>query len=605
LEDRVLPSVSVTSSFKGLDTNDAGGIIEPPDTIAAAGPNHIVEIVNSNIAFYNKSNGQQVFTTDLGTFFAPVDSVDFLLSDVYVTYDEQVGKWFVSTMDIDFDNLVSYFDFAISNDSDPTHGFSEMHQIDDTEISPRTGEQLFTDFPRVGWNADAYVVSFDMFGFFTEFPYNVQLLTINKSSVTDGNPATLSYTQVDRPAPNSTMVPATMHGSKPGDPMWFVEEKGLEQNGDYHHLRIVKETNVLSPTPTFKDYYLSVAPYTITPFPSDPNAQITTAIDTRILSVDWRTNNMAVSQSVGLSKDTVVHARWYEIGTGGTAPTLIQQGSISRGPTTHTFMPAVALGTDGSIGMTFIESGDTENMSMYVTGRLSTDKLGSMQKPVLVKAGEQSYQGTRAGDFSGITVDPLSGTSYWAANEYAIVASDPTVPNWGTWIAGFTMTSGALRLEPPPSTPAGHTKPPSQEPPPRPPHSEEVRIDASQQAPALTGILNQPGTNYAYFFSPAELGMAGSRFLAPALGVPILNVTPSSEASNAASPLLPSASALPGDWFWDRAATMGSGGAIHVLPNKGSLFAHHGTTPGALLIGAGGWDEAVLKALAFGGWEQM
>src|SRR5262249_49142409 len=160
---------------------------------------------------------------------------------VYVTYDEQAGRFFVSTMDIDFFNLVSYFDFAVSNDSDPTHGFTEMHQIDTTEISNRTGETLFTDFPRVGWNADAYVIGFNMFGFLTEYPYNEKLLTIKKSTVTDKNNSTLTTFQVDRPLPNSSMVPATMHGSTAGGPMWFVEEKGLEQDGQYLNLRVVKE----------------------------------------------------------------------------------------------------------------------------------------------------------------------------------------------------------------------------------------------------------------------------------------------------------------------------------------------------------------------------
>jgi hypothetical protein len=82
LEKRTLLSVSILSSFKGLDTFDAGSIIEPPDTIAAAGPSTVVELVNSNIAFFDKTTGQSLFNEGLDQFFAPVDSVDFLLSDV-------------------------------------------------------------------------------------------------------------------------------------------------------------------------------------------------------------------------------------------------------------------------------------------------------------------------------------------------------------------------------------------------------------------------------------------------------------------------------------------------------------------------------------------
>jgi hypothetical protein len=439
-----------------LDTVDAGSIVEPPDTIAAASPTHVVEVVNSNIAYYDKTTGSRVFTTDLGTFFAPVDSVASFFSDVYVGYDESVGRFWVSTMDIDFTNLVSYFDFAISNDSNPTHGFTEMHQINDTETSPRTGETLFTDFPRVGWNADAYVVSFNMTGFSTQVPYNVQILTINKASVLDQNNATLTFFQTDRPAPNSTMVPATMHGSVAGDPMWFVEEKGLEQDGQYLFLRIVKETNVLSSNPTFTDYYVQVDPYTITPFPNDPLGEVTSTLDTRILSVDWRGGTMVATQDVGIPSDMLVHARWYVLSTSGSAPSLLQQGTLNPGPTSHTYMPCAAITASGSIGMTYIQSGDTENMSMYVTGRAATDFPGTMQPGALVEAGAMNYQGTRAGDFAGLTVDPTDGTSFWAANEYAETTSDITVPNWGTWIAHFNVSPTAhLAISAPSSTTAG------------------------------------------------------------------------------------------------------------------------------------------------------
>src|SRR5260370_7065519 len=55
LEDRTLFSINVLSNFKGLDTTDAGGVVEPPDPIAAAGPTAVVEILNSNIPFYYKA----------------------------------------------------------------------------------------------------------------------------------------------------------------------------------------------------------------------------------------------------------------------------------------------------------------------------------------------------------------------------------------------------------------------------------------------------------------------------------------------------------------------------------------------------------------------
>src|SRR5262249_39761598 len=119
LETRTLLSVKLGVNFKGMDTNTAGGVVEPPDTSAAAGPNYVVELINSNIAYYNKTTGVVVPGSEVGldSFFASVDTVMSLYSDVFVTYDEQAGRFLVYTMDIDFFNFVSYFDFAVSNDS--------------------------------------------------------------------------------------------------------------------------------------------------------------------------------------------------------------------------------------------------------------------------------------------------------------------------------------------------------------------------------------------------------------------------------------------------------------------------------------------------------
>src|SRR5207249_549718 len=110
LEDRTLFNVNTGLTFQGLDANVESGTVEPPDPIAAAGPTAIVELVNSHIAFYSKSTGQLLAPPQgLDVFFAPVDPQPNLLSDVSVTYDEQAGRFFVSTMDIVFDLFSNVF----------------------------------------------------------------------------------------------------------------------------------------------------------------------------------------------------------------------------------------------------------------------------------------------------------------------------------------------------------------------------------------------------------------------------------------------------------------------------------------------------------------
>src|SRR5439155_25792447 len=84
---------------------------------------------------------------------------------------------------------------------------------------------------------------------------------------------------------------------------------------------------------------------------------------------------------------------------------------------------------------------------MYVTGRLSSDALNTMQRPALAQAGQTSYTLSggessphRTGDFSGIGVDidssgnPLN--SFWAANEYTGSSAA-----WATRIGNFSVTA--------------------------------------------------------------------------------------------------------------------------------------------------------------------
>ena len=105
------------------------------------------------------------------------------------------------------------------------------------------------------------------------------------------------------------------------------------------------------------------------------------------------------------------------------------------------YFPSIDIDPGGDLGMTFMESSSSEYMSMYVTGQIAGGAAGTMLTPVLARAGVTTYTGFdgspyRAGDFSGMGVDPSDG-SFWSANEYAIAAQ--AVRNFGTWIQQFTI----------------------------------------------------------------------------------------------------------------------------------------------------------------------
>jgi len=422
LELRTVPTVTVGVHLTGITGANSNCGCQPPDTNAAAGPSNVVELVNSAMQIINK-NGTVVSTTPLATFFSSLSPSN--LSDPVVLYDEAAARFFVGVLDYTSTSAPDSFDFAVSNTSDATQGFTEMHKVNVGEGS------FFADYPRLGVNADAYFVSFNMFSASGGSYDHPQLFTIQKSSVTDQNNSTLVTFHHDQNSGLFTIDPAVMHGAAAGGPEYFVTEAVTANQVD-----VIKETNVLSNTPTDQDNNMAVTAYNQPPAANQPSGTITTN-DSRMLNAAWRNNVLAATQTVGTGSTTTAHVRWYQFST-TSSPTLVQSGEINPGSGVATFFPSIDIDTAGDFGMTYMESSRSEFVSMYVTGRTPNDPAGTMETGVKTSAGTTNYTGSRAGDFSGTSVDPSTGTSFWGANEFI---NNSSGASWATGVANFSVTS--------------------------------------------------------------------------------------------------------------------------------------------------------------------
>ncbi len=216
--------------------------------------------------------------------------------------------------------------------------------------------------------------------------------------------------------------PTVMHHSMAGDPMWLITE-----HGDNKSIDVIKMTGLLSNSATFASTNLPVTPYSPVVDPLNPNGTaITNVIDSRIQkAAEW--NNLLVATHSVSGSATEDDAQWYAIDLSGASPTLKDQGRVSAGDHTYVTYPSIEINSSGQIGMTYMRSGNdtaVDYLSMYVTGRNSSDPAGTMQASFRVPAGigRANYHdftsSGRAGDLSGINVDPSDG-SFWAANEFA------------------------------------------------------------------------------------------------------------------------------------------------------------------------------------------
>jgi uncharacterized repeat protein (TIGR01451 family) len=447
LEARTLLSVSVLNNagngYSALSFNQSGGYV-PPDTCGAAGPSAYVETVNQTVAIYSpKGTGATTVSDSLAHFLFTIGGLSRAdptsgQSDPIVTYDEKIGRFIIGDQDVDFNTHVSAFDVAVSRTSNPTSLSTSdwaFYKITTTEV----GEDA--DYPgNFGYNADAFVFTLNMFPVGSLGTYHVQVVSVNAADLMSAAPSPHVFANN---LADFAVRPTTMHDSVASDPMWLVTE-----HGDNLSIDVYKMTGVLSTSASFSRTNLAVTPYSSVVAPKNPNGtSITTNIDSRIMKAAEANNTIVATHAVAASSTQDV-AQWYAIDVSGGTPSLAQQGRVSAGANTYLSYPGIDINPSGAIGMSYMRSGtDTSSdyLSMYVTARVASDPAGTMEAPVLVPAGKGLANYTdfanphRAGDLSGINVDPVDG-SFWATNEFA---NTQGTANWGTAVANFSASAPA------------------------------------------------------------------------------------------------------------------------------------------------------------------
>ena len=142
-------------------------------------------------------------------------------------------------------------------------------------------------------------------------------------------------------------------------------------------------------------------------------------------------------------------ARWYQIGTLDSSPSLIQSGSVfDTTPSNPTFywMPSIAQNGQGHASINMSQAGTGQFAQIASSGRLFGDTAGTTEAPFITQGSTSSYNvGTdsprRWGDYSQTVVDPSDNMTFWTFQEYANSNN-----SWGVRV---------IQLQaPPPATPS-------------------------------------------------------------------------------------------------------------------------------------------------------
>ena len=501
VDSRVSPEASASgvatpvTSFSGPDIDDdkteTGLRFSPPDPIAAAGPGHLVDVINVLVNFYQE-DGTADLQDSLFDFFADLTPNTFTF-DPKVVYDPYAGRFVIVTMDVT-DFQPDGFDssrilVAVSDDENPngTWCVGDINAFSTFvgEADDQNALDHWAEYPGLAVDEEAVYITAEMRTFFSQTPPNefggVRLWIVDKTN--DGlydcvaNPVDLAQVDVFDPFAGGGIVltsqPAQIYGTPPSANVGnFLVSKGNLTNGTDEFAQVIRVDDPLR-SPSFAitlvnlgDIEDLVGNETDPPLPNAPQSGSAELIDTndrRALDAVWREDNLYFTATInpkpGDPDAGQATAFWARVDTNNLtgSPPAADQGVIlgeEIGVATHTFYPSIAVDNTGAVAVGFSASGTTIFPSAYFTYRQAADGGGFTQPPSLVQAGQASYLrqfGTgrnRWGDYTGTAVHPLEAGCFWVFNQYAGEQDPQDTPpengRWETWWAKFCVADSDI-----------------------------------------------------------------------------------------------------------------------------------------------------------------
>ncbi len=431
----------VVQQFQTLDfdqnANVTGFFSIPPDSHAAAGPNHIMTVVNTTVQAFSKTGGKQL-EQSLRNFFAPLAPLTGTF-DPKVLYDTQAGRWVVVTLEQTDTALGSKADtsrifVAASDDADP-NGTWFMTAIDAATMIGGTNH--WADYPGFGVDEEAIYITTNMFQFFSNpgFFGGVRLWIIPKGALYNGQAVNVRrvdpYTHDDSFA--LTTQPAQFYGNSGGVGGMLLGYSGLN-DGTNSFVQLMRVNNPLGAVaidgPTFVDLgaidQLSGA---MPGAPQQGSSNLIVTNDRRMLNATWVNGRLYGAFTVRANGQATAH--WVELvaGASGT-PTIERQASIQGeelGAGTHTYFPAVAANERGDVVVGYSASNSNTFAGSYYSIYPSGESGGG--EPQVLTPGRGAYfrqfgTSNRWGDYSGTVIDPVDGC-FWVFNQFADTPGTP------------------------------------------------------------------------------------------------------------------------------------------------------------------------------------
>jgi hypothetical protein len=432
----------------------------PPDPNGDVGPDHVVTMSNVHFAVHGKDGTLLMGPVPNNSLWAGFggDCQTDNSGDPVVLYDQLADRWLLSQFTA---SGPTYFNcVALSTTGDPTGTYFRW--------AFSTGAN-FPDYPKYGVWSDGYFISTREFGPVTFA--GVGAYAVNKADMLAGDPTPTMISFLLTPGgtpylPGDGLLPADLDGDTlpPSDsPHYFL---GSMDNGgpygapmDALNLFYFDVDWVTPANSTFTlGETIPIDPYD-TIFPCSPPSsrncipQPSTTVRLDILSYRqrpiWRLayRNFGTHESLVTNQSVeapggIAGNRWWELRDPGGAPFLFQEGTFAPGVTDgiHRWMGSIAMDKDGNMALGYSASNSSVFPSIWYTGRLASDPLGTMpmgEESIVDGTGSQTSTASRWGDYTSMVIDPEDDCTFWYTNQW--------VPTTST--TGWVVRVGAFKFD--------------------------------------------------------------------------------------------------------------------------------------------------------------
>ncbi|MEO8286116.1 MAG: hypothetical protein ABI670_06735 [Chloroflexota bacterium] len=459
IDSAVVAAPTPGLSFNGIGFPGVACNCAPPDTNGEVGATQYVQMVNEGYQVFDKTTGTSVFgpvsiNTIWSGFSAPCNSG---AGDPVVLYDQIANRWLISQFA--GGSAITDECIAISTTSDATGSYN------------RYGFHLgsnFYDYPHLSVWPDGYYMSDNVFNAAGTTYLGPQPFVFDRAKMLAGQSATFQTTSAPLGGSVEPILPADLDGSTAppaGAPDYFV---GFGSPMPLYRFHVDWTTPANTTFANFAN--LTVAGFTqlctttrsCIPQPST-TAKLDAIADRPMFRLAYRNfgdhESMVTNHTVNVGGGQA-GIRWYEIRIVNSSPSIYQQGSYAP-DATHRWLGSAAMDKVGDIAIGYSASSTSVFPSLRYAGQIPSDPkgiLGQGETTLFAGLGSQSGTGSRWGDYSDLTVDPIDDCTFWYTNEY--YPAGATQYNWRTRIGSFQFP-GCVSGPAPTATPASATATPA------------------------------------------------------------------------------------------------------------------------------------------------